>query len=43
MLTLHTDPGLALEARKVGIDRVLSKDGPVGSEVLQAVRTVMAD
>ncbi len=42
MLTLHTYPGLALEARKVGIDRVLSKDGSVGPDVLQAVRTVMA-
>jgi DNA-binding NarL/FixJ family response regulator len=41
MLTLHTYPGLALEARKVGIDQVLSKEGPVGSELLQAVRTVM--
>ncbi len=42
MLTLHNYPALALEARKVGIDRVLSKDGSAGAEVLQAVRTVMA-
>ncbi len=41
MFTLHTYPYLADEARKVGIDRVLSKADSGGAELLQAVRTLV--
>jgi two-component system, chemotaxis family, chemotaxis protein CheY len=41
MFTLHTYPYLTDEARKVGIDRVLSKADSGGAELLQAVRTLV--
>jgi DNA-binding NarL/FixJ family response regulator len=41
MFTLHTYPYLVDEARKVGIDRVLSKSDFAGPELLQAVRTLV--
>ena len=41
MFTLHTYPYLTDEARKVGIDRVLSKADSAGPELLQAVRTLV--
>jgi DNA-binding NarL/FixJ family response regulator len=43
MFTLHAHPYLAEEARKVGVDRVLSKAGAVGPDVLHAVRTLLND
>jgi DNA-binding NarL/FixJ family response regulator len=41
MFTLHSYPHLLDEARKIGIERVLSKAGSVGTDVLQAVRTAL--
>jgi hypothetical protein len=41
MFTLHSYPHLLDEARKIGIERVLSKAGTVGTDVLQAVRTAL--
>jgi two-component system, NarL family, response regulator NreC len=41
MFTLHTYPYLLDEARKAGIDQVLSKADSVGTELLQAVRTLI--
>ena len=41
MFTLHTYPYLLDEARKVGIERVVSKAGSSGTELLQAVRTLV--
>jgi DNA-binding NarL/FixJ family response regulator len=42
MLTLHRYPQLLAEARKVGIADVLSKSGAAGSDVLHAVRSLIA-
>jgi DNA-binding NarL/FixJ family response regulator len=42
MFTLHTYPQLLDEARKVGITDVLSKGNAAGSEVLTAVRSLIA-
>lgn len=42
MLTLHAYPHLADEARKVGITKVLSKASTQGSEVVHAVRSLLA-
>jgi DNA-binding NarL/FixJ family response regulator len=42
MFTLHTYPQLLDEARKAGIANVLSKGGAAGSEVLGAVRSLLA-
>ena len=42
MFTLHTYPQLLDEARKIGIADVLSKTGPAGSEVLHALRSLLA-
>jgi DNA-binding NarL/FixJ family response regulator len=39
MFTLHAYPYLLDEARKVGIDQVLSKADSFATELLQAVRT----
>ena len=41
MFTLHTYPYLSDEARKAGIDQVLSKTESTGGELLQAVRTLV--
>ena len=41
MFTLHTYPYLLDEARKVGIDQVLSKADSFATELLQAVRTLV--
>ena len=41
MFTLHTYPYLLDEARKVGIDQVLSKAESFATELLQAVRTLV--
>ena len=41
MFTLHTYPHLSDEARKVGIDHVLSKAESTGGELLQAVRALV--
>ena len=41
MFTLHTYPSLTDEARKVGIDRVLSKAESGSAELLQAVRSLV--
>lgn len=42
MFTLHAYPQLVDEARKVGISSVLSKTSAGGSDVLQAVRSLLA-
>lgn len=42
MLTLHMYPQLLDEARKVGIADVVSKSGAAGSDVLDAVRSLLA-
>jgi DNA-binding NarL/FixJ family response regulator len=42
MFTLHMYPQLLDEARKVGITNVLSKGNAAGSEVLSAVRSLIA-
>lgn len=42
MFTLHTYPQLMDEARKAGIANVLSKGTAVGSDVLNAVRSLRA-
>lgn len=42
MFTLHSYPQLLDEARKVGIEKVLSKAGPAESDLLHAVRSVLA-
>lgn len=42
MFTLHAYPQLVDEARKVGIASVLSKTSAGGSDVLQAVRSLLA-
>jgi DNA-binding NarL/FixJ family response regulator len=42
MFTLHTYPQLLDEARKAGITNVLSKGGAAGSDVLNAVRSLIA-
>jgi DNA-binding NarL/FixJ family response regulator len=41
MFTLHTYPYLSEEARKAGIDHVLSKADSKGGDLLQAVHTVV--
>ena len=41
MFTLHTYPHLSDEARKAGIDHVLSKTDSAGRELLQAVRALI--
>jgi len=41
MFTLHSYPYLLDEARKVGIDQVLSKADSAGADLLQAVRTLV--
>lgn len=41
MFTLHTFPYLSDEARKAGIDNVLSKTDSMDGELLQAVRTLV--
>jgi two-component system, chemotaxis family, chemotaxis protein CheY len=41
MFTLHTYPYLLDEARKVGVDQVLSKADAGGAELLHAVRTLV--
>lgn len=41
MFTLHTYPQLLDEARKVGIDHVVSKADSSGTELLKAVRTLV--
>lgn len=41
MFTLNTYPYLLDEARKVGIDQVLSKADAVGTELHRAVRTLV--
>ena len=41
MFTLHTYPYLSDEARKAGIDQVLSKTESTSGELLQAVRTLV--
>jgi len=42
MFTLHTYPQLLDEARKVGIEKVLSKVGTADSDLLHALRAVLA-
>ena len=42
MFTLHNYPQLLDEARKVGIEKVLSKAGAAESDLLHAVRSVLA-
>jgi two-component system, NarL family, response regulator NreC len=42
MLTLHAVPELVREARKVGIKGVISKSEGVPSNVLHAIRSVLA-
>ncbi len=42
MFTLHTYPQLLDEARKVGIEKVLSKAGTAESDLLHAVRSMLA-
>ncbi len=41
MFTLHTYPQLLDEARKVGVDHVVSKAESSGTELLKAVRTLI--
>ena len=41
MFTLHTYPHLLDEARKVGVDQVVSKSDSEGTALLQAVRTLV--
>jgi DNA-binding NarL/FixJ family response regulator len=41
MFTLHTFPYLSDEARKAGIDNVLSETDSMDGELLQAVRTLV--
>jgi DNA-binding NarL/FixJ family response regulator len=41
MFTLHTYPYLLDEARKVGIDQVLSKADAVGTALRRAVRSLV--
>ena len=42
MFTLHTCPQLLDEARKVGIGDMLSKSGEAGSDLVHAVRSLLA-
>lgn len=42
MFTLHTYPQLLDEARKAGITGVLSKSGAAGSDLLHALRSLLA-
>ena len=42
MFTLHNYPQLLEEARKVGIERVLSKVGPAEVDLVDAVRSMLA-
>jgi DNA-binding NarL/FixJ family response regulator len=41
LFTLHACPQLVEDARKVGIDEVLSKSGGLGATVLGAVRSLL--
>jgi DNA-binding NarL/FixJ family response regulator len=42
LFTLHDSPQLVEDARKVGINHVLSKSGNSGSAVVSAIRSLLA-
>ncbi len=42
LFTLHDSPQLVEDARKVGINHVLSKSGESGSAVVSAIRSLLA-
>jgi two-component system, NarL family, response regulator YdfI len=42
LFTLHSYPQLVAEARKVGVNDVVSKAGDAGNSVIRAVRSLLA-